>query len=183
MKSKILLCSFLVFFCSVSTLLFAQKSSPTTSIKGKITLEGSTVGFATIQLKEKISINNEEPQIIGTTTDKDGNYELKQIPFGTFTLLASYLGFETQAKTVILSEENPVWEINFDLKESVSELNQIVVTATRTEKKQTDAAVMVDIIDSKTLINTQSCNLSEGLKFQAGLRVETDCQTCNYTQL
>ena len=26
-------------------------------------------------------------------------------------------------------------------------------------------------------------NLSEGLKFQAGLRVETDCQTCNYTQL
>jgi outer membrane receptor for ferrienterochelin and colicins len=35
----------------------------------------------------------------------------------------------------------------------------------------------------KTLQNTQACNLSEGLKFQVGLRVETDCQTCNYTQL
>jgi len=159
----------------------SQKNSQNQSqgeIKGKITSEGSTIGLATIQIKEKI-----DNQIIGTTTDKNGSYELKQIPFGTFTLLASYLGFEMQSKIVVLNEENPVLEVNFDLKESVSALNQIVVTATRTEKKQTDAAVMVDIIDSKTLVNTQSCNLSEGLKFQAGLRVETDCQTCNYTQL
>jgi outer membrane receptor for ferrienterochelin and colicins len=42
---------------------------------------------------------------------------------------------------------------------------------------------MVNVIDMKTLQNTQACNLSEGLKFQVGLRVETDCQTCNYTQL
>jgi len=33
------------------------------------------------------------------------------------------------------------------------------------------------------LNNVQACNLSEGLRFQPGLRVETDCQTCNYTQL
>ena len=115
MKSKTLLCSFLVFFCSFSTLLFAQKSSSTTTIKGKITLENESVGFATIQIKEKISSNNEN-KIIGTTTDKNGNYELKQIPFGTFTLLASYLGFEMQTKTVVLNEENPVLEVNFDLK-------------------------------------------------------------------
>ena len=31
--------------------------------------------------------------------------------------------------------------------------------------------------------NVQACNVAEGLKFQPGLRVETDCQTCNYTQL
>ena len=29
----------------------------------------------------------------------------------------------------------------------------------------------------------KTCNLSEGLKFQSGLRVEINCQTCNYTQL
>ena len=39
------------------------------------------------------------------------------------------------------------------------------------------------MIDSKLLDQTQACNISEGLKFQPGLRVETDCQTCNYTQL
>ena len=176
MKLKTLL---FILFIILPTGLIAQNQA---TIQGKITLEKQTVGFATLQIKEKISINNEY-KTIGTTTDKDGKYELTNIPFGTYTLLASYLGFETQSKIVVLNEENPVLEINFDLKESVAELNQIVVTATRTEKKQTDAAVMVDIIDSKTLVGTQSCNLSEGLKFQAGLRVETDCQTCNYTQL
>ncbi|WP_291727653.1 TonB-dependent receptor [Bernardetia sp.] len=175
MKLKFLLISLFFLLSGFSTLLFAQNN---TLLKGKVTLENEIFGFATIQIKEKI--NN---KIVGTTTDKNGTYELKNIPFGNYTLLVSYLGFETQSKIVVLNEKNPVLEINFDLKESVSELSQIVVTATRTEKKQTDAAVMVDIIDSKTLVGTQSCNLSEGLKFQAGLRVETDCQTCNYTQL
>ena len=30
---------------------------------------------------------------------------------------------------------------------------------------------------------TQSNTVSEGLCFQPGLRVELDCQTCNYTQI
>ena len=57
------------------------------------------------------------------------------------------------------------------------------MTGTKTFKRQTKSAVIVNVIDSKTLDNVQACNLSEGLRFQSGLRVETDCQTCNYTQL
>jgi outer membrane receptor for ferrienterochelin and colicins len=62
-------------------------------------------------------------------------------------------------------------------------VNEVVVTGTKTPRKKLENPVMVHVIDMKTLQNTQACNLSEGLKFQVGLRVETDCQTCNYTQL
>ena len=62
-------------------------------------------------------------------------------------------------------------------------LDEVVVTGTKTFKRQTDAAVIVNVINSALLAQTQSCNISEGLRFQPGLRVETDCQTCNYTQL
>ncbi|MBK0369731.1 TonB-dependent receptor plug domain-containing protein [Flavobacterium agrisoli] len=62
-------------------------------------------------------------------------------------------------------------------------LDEIVVTGTKTFKRKTQSPVMVTLLDSKDLSNLQVCNLSEGLKFQPGLRVETDCQTCNYTQL
>jgi outer membrane receptor for ferrienterochelin and colicins len=62
-------------------------------------------------------------------------------------------------------------------------VNEVVVTGTKTPRKKLENPVMVNVIDMKTLQNTQACNLSEGLKFQVGLRVETDCQTCNYTQL
>lgn len=61
--------------------------------------------------------------------------------------------------------------------------SEIVVTGTKTFKRKTESPVIVNILDSKTLHTLQVCNLSEGLKFQPGLRVETDCQTCNYTQL
>lgn len=62
-------------------------------------------------------------------------------------------------------------------------VNEVVVTGTKTPRKKLESPVMVNVIDIKTLQNTQACNLSEGLKFQVGMRVETDCQTCNYTQL
>jgi len=60
---------------------------------------------------------------------------------------------------------------------------EFVVTGTKTFKKKTDSPVMVNVLDSKALGELQACNVSEGLKFQPGLRVETNCQTCNYTQL
>jgi outer membrane receptor for ferrienterochelin and colicins len=62
-------------------------------------------------------------------------------------------------------------------------LSEIVVTGSKTFKRKTDSPVIVNILDRKTLNDLQVCNLSEGLKFQPGLRIETDCQTCNYTQL
>ncbi len=62
-------------------------------------------------------------------------------------------------------------------------LEEVVITGTKTPKRKTDSPVIVNVLNSKTLTNLQACNLSEGLKFQPGLRVETDCQTCNYTQL
>lgn len=62
-------------------------------------------------------------------------------------------------------------------------LDEVVVTGTKTFKRKTDSPVIVTVLDSKTLNNLQVCNLSEGLKFQPGLRVEIDCQTCNYQQL
>lgn len=63
------------------------------------------------------------------------------------------------------------------------EIDEVNITGGRTFKRKTDKPIMVSFLDSKILSNLQACNLSDGLKFQPGLRVETDCQTCNYTQL
>ena len=65
----------------------------------------------------------------------------------------------------------------------VQVLNEIVVTGTRTLRRKTETPIVVTILTNQSLQNLQSCNLSEGLKFQPGLRIETNCQTCNYTQL
>ena len=72
----------------------------------------------------------------------------------------------------------------FDLDLAKAELlNPIVITGTRYSRRKLDNAVPVNILDSRSLEITQSSNVADGLCFQPGLRVETDCQTCNYTQL
>lgn len=72
---------------------------------------------------------------------------------------------------------------HFSDKIKMKDIEQIVVTGTRTPKRKTNSAVIVNLINSKTLDQVVATTLSEGLKYQPGLRVETDCQTCNYTQL
>lgn len=72
---------------------------------------------------------------------------------------------------------------NFIQLDSIVNLQDIVVTGTKTPKKKINSPVVINIINSETINNVQACNLSESLSFQTGLRVETDCQTCNYTQL
>ena len=143
------------------------------TITGKITTSsGKSLPFATIIIKGTE---------IGTTSNKDGNYTLKTTK-KRLVLVVSSVGFLTERRNISinLSEEKTV---NFILKETAELLDQITVTGTRTDKRQTKSPVIVNVINSVTLDNVQACNLSEGLKFQTGLRVETDCQTCNYTQL
>ncbi|OCK43787.1 TonB-dependent receptor [Tenacibaculum soleae] len=142
-------------------------------ITGKTTnAKGETIPFANILIK---GTN------IGTTTDKNGNYTLETSK-NKFVLVASSLGYLSERKNINLksSEEK---KVNFILKETAEILDQVTVTGTRTDKRQTNSPVIVNVINSETLADVQACNLSEGLKFQTGLRVETDCQTCNYTQL
>lgn len=127
----------------------------------------------------KITLNNDE---LITYSDANGFYEFKNVPFGTHKITVSGVNIQTTKKTVSVKKEES-YSVNFDLTNFQNNLNEVVVTGTKTSKRKTESPVIVNVLNSKMLDNLQVCNLSEGLKFQPGLRVETDCQTCNYTQL
>jgi len=165
-----------LFFISILLLLsFSSSFGQVGSIHGSVRVDNNPQEFTTIS----ISTN----PVIGIITDAKGHYHLDKIPYGTYTLTASFVGYKKIIKYVAINATNKSSELHFNLNESLNTLDEIVVTGTKTHKRQTNSPVIVGIINSKTLDNTQSCNLSEGLKFQPGLRVETNCQTCNYTQL
>jgi len=128
----------------------------------------------------KVKIKN---QNLGAVTDSLGFFQIENIPFGSCTLQISNMNYGFYEKTLTLSSENPNPIVDIFLEPDPQLVDQVVVTGTRTNKRQTDSPIIVDVINSKTLEGVQACNLSEGLKFQPGLRIETDCQTCNYTQL
>ena len=150
------------------------QAQQTGSILGQITANGEFMEFVNVQV---------EGTDLGAISDVNGKYEILEVPFGEYELVTTYLGYETLRKSVLLSVFNTKVELNFEMQEAIMALDRVVVTGTRTFKRQNQSPVVVNVLDGATLENTQACNLSEGLRFQPGLRVETDCQTCNYTQL
>ena len=165
-RKSLLLCILLID----SIIILSQKGT----VFGSVYIQGKPAEFITIQIKGSTT---------GTVTDVNGSYVLENIPYGIHTLKADMVGMESQEQEININANQSRIKIDFELQEVAISINEIVVTGTKTFKRKSETATIVNILDSKTLTNLQVCNLSDGLKFQPGLRVETDCQTCGYTQL
>lgn len=119
---------------------------------------------------------------IGTSTDISGHYSLKNIPEGRFVVMAEGIGYKPQ-EFVVEIKKGSALEVNFEVEEDVLSLNEIVVSASRTNQKRTEAPVIVNTISTKMLETTQSVVLGEGLNYCTGLRYENDCQNCGFSQV
>lgn len=119
---------------------------------------------------------------IGITTDATGHYFLRNLPVGNFTLEVSMIGFSTITRDVNI-EAGKTLEVDFELIESSTSLDEVVVSANRNETTRRTAPSLVSVLDMQTLDVTNSKTLSDGLKFQPGLRVENNCQNCGTTQV
>ncbi|MCF4100761.1 TonB-dependent receptor [Gillisia sp. M10.2A] len=159
-------------FIIVFSLLTTWASAQTIEVSGQVTSNGKSVAFANIYL---------EKTNIGTTSNEDGNYQLN-IPLGHHELIVQAIGFKQVKKHLdALFSENI--QLDLQLEEDVLGLNQVVVSASRTGQIRQTAPVIVSVTTAKDFDATQSISLSEGLNFQPGLRMETNCQNCGFSQV
>ena len=119
---------------------------------------------------------------IGVTTDATGHYMLKDLPVGDLTLEVSFIGYKKVTKKVT-TKANTLLEVNFLLEEEALAIDEVVVSATRSETMRREAPALVNVLDMKLFERTQSTDISQGLKFQPGVRVETNCQNCGFSQV
>lgn len=119
---------------------------------------------------------------IATTTDMTGHFFLKNLPEGTFTIEAKYMGYTTMSK-MVTTKKNTSKELNFNLSPSDLSLDEVVVSANRSETKRRMAPNLVNVINGKVFDITQSTCLAQGLNFQPGVRTEDNCQNCGFTQV
>ncbi len=134
---------------------------------------GEHIAYATIYIKGTT---------IGTTTDNTGHYFLKNLPEGKFTLEVKCMGFKPVEKTITIKKD-ATQELNFELLTDDVALDEVVVSANRSETKRRLAPNLVSVIGSKMFDITQSTCLAKGLNFQPGVRTEDDCQNCGFTQV
>jgi len=120
----------------------------------------------------------------GGTSDSTGRYSFTTSEKGTKVLVASMLGYKTFEQTVIIAAEN---HFDFQLREEVSEMKAVVITAGTFEASDAKRATVLSSMDVvttasanadvtgalRTLPGTQTVGESEGLFVRGGTASET----------
>lgn len=105
------------------------QSKITQNIQGVVTdrSSGAPLSYVTVVLPDS-------PQI-GTTTNNNGEFILKDVPVGRHDLKASFIGFDTfVVKEVLLTSSKEAY-VEIQLTESTNQLEEVVVTV-QTQKEQ-----------------------------------------------
>lgn len=163
--------TFLVLFLLLGS-VFAG-SAQTGTVSGKVSAGDASVGFASVALSGTA---------YGTSAMEDGSFVIDGVVAGMYELHVRLIGYTTFRKTIEV-KAGQTTSVEATINKDMLNLEQFVVTGTRSEVPVYDSPVIVNKIDSRTFEATQSLSLAEGLNFSPGLRVETNCQNCGFTQL
>lgn len=119
---------------------------------------------------------------MGTVTGDDGHFRLKNVPAGKYTLKVQLMGYASQTKTVVVSNEYTV-DLHFVMEKEDIMMDEVVVSANRNETNRRVAPVVVNVMNSKLFETVNSTDLAKSLSYQSGLRVENNCQNCGFPQV
>jgi len=118
----------LIFFTSFIAIGYTQNT-----LSGNITDESDTSIFGAQIYSENLQI--------GTTSDEEGNFIIKNIPNGEHLFIVSFLGFETQQKQLTFFNQNKI--LNSILYETVFRMDEIIVS-TPFNKLQSENVMKVE---------------------------------------
>ncbi len=108
---------------------------------------------------------------IGSVTNSNGTYEIKDIPSGTYLLEISYLGYLSQSKEITINKNVSA---NFELEQSSIEMQEVVVTGVPTATEQQSNPVPVSVVGQNTFLETNSNNIIDALQNSPGVSEITE---------
>lgn len=113
-------------------------------------------------------------------SDGEGWFSFLSLPEGQYSLKVDGPGFESVTSSVTVPwESEGIPEII--LKMAVQA--QMVVTGTRREVRLSDAPVRTEVVSRDQIQQQASRTLADAVESVTGVRVENNCQNCNFSQL
>src|SRR5690554_448199 len=139
----------------------------------------SAVGYSQNTLTGKITSKKDNEPVLGTVyitqlekgvdTDFDGNYELKNIPNGSFDIIFSALGYNSASKKVKFSNAQ-VHEQNIQLSESAIEMEAVIVS-TPFHRLQRENVIKVEQLSMEKLNAIGAITLADGIQNISGVNI------------
>lgn len=108
----------------------------------------------------------------GSVTDLDGNVQITNLPAGNFLARITYIGYEAEEIEVTLPQNTP---LNIELEAGGEELEEVVVTTTRSSRLIQDIptrleAITAEELGEKAFMN--STNISMLLRESTGIQMQ-----------
>ena len=122
--------NFILFF---SLLIPFNLYSQYNSLSGKIFNNGQALPYVNIYVKNKK---------LGTASDNEGFYEIKNIPNGTYTLIISSLGYKTKSITIAFNNNQIIRDFSL---ESDNSLDEVVISGTLRPVSKSNSPVPVEV--------------------------------------
>lgn len=140
------------------------------AIKGQVYAGDQAVEFASVQIKKTP---------FGATSDKNGDFLIKDLPLNTYVLEVSMLGFAPYKETISLTAEKPEWVLKIQLEESTLSLDEVVISGTMKEVSRLDSPVPVEVYSSSFFKANPTPSIFESIQQVNGVRPQLNCNVCN----
>ena len=116
---------------------------------------------------------------LGTSSNDDGYYQIKNIPSGTYKIVVSSLGYKTKTIEITFNKnENEKIIQNFSLV-SDNSLDEIVVSGNLRPVSKSASSVPVDVYSKSFFKKNPTPSIFESLQNVNGVRPQLNCNVCN----
>ena len=160
---KLRLNTIIFFFFLTSFNLFCQHNS----LSGKIYSNGEVLPYVNIYLKE---------YTLGTASDSEGYYEIKNIPNGNHTVIISSIGYKTKSLDIFFNNNQITRDFSLA---SDNSLDEVVISGTLRPVSKSNSPVPIEVYSETFFRKNPTPSIFESLQNVNGVRPQLNCNVCN----
>lgn len=158
-----------IFTKSLIISLLSYFSANAGEIHGIIICKDKAVSFASITILATK---------MGIQADENGKFIIKNAPNGKQIIQVSSIGYKTKQLTINVLESKKN-NLNIEIEEENSQLNEVVVTGTMKETTINESPAPIQILNPTFFRKNPTPNLFESLSMVNGVRPQLNCNVCS----
>ena len=108
----------------------------------------------------------------GTITDEQGRYEITEVPAGTYTVMASMVGYTSVLRKEVALTSGRQLTLNFELPLRLLKMEEVVVTATRIPHMIKDVPTNTTVLTSEDMDRSVAKEPDDLLRLTPGIDVD-----------
>jgi len=138
-------------------------------IKGIVMSDSNRIAYAAIS----ISDNNQT-----AVSDENGNFFFKNVKEGKHLITVHAIGYITYKQMVTVGNLKEL-TLNIQLVPKVTEINEVVITATLKESSRAESPVPIEVFQQSFFKKNPVPNFFEALSLVNGVQPQINCNVCN----